>query len=96
MPSNVETMFYVRQAPWHGLGVRVEEALKKSGLNWEVIQKSIFTSDNTIIPSYKANIRSKDGHALSIVTDRYNIVQNEEAFAFIDKENINLRIALVL
>ena len=27
MPANVETMFYVREAPWHGLGVRVESAL---------------------------------------------------------------------
>ncbi len=27
MPSNVETMFYVRTAPWHGFGVRVESAL---------------------------------------------------------------------
>lgn len=90
MPANVETMFYVRKAPWHGLGVRVQEALsskealEKSGLNWEVTQKSIFTSDNTIIPSYKANIRSKDGQILGIVTDRYKIVQNEEAFAFTD------------
>lgn len=27
MPANVETMFYVRQSPWHGLGVKVDEAL---------------------------------------------------------------------
>lgn len=27
MAANVETMFYTRVAPWHGLGVRVEEAL---------------------------------------------------------------------
>lgn len=39
MPANVETMFYTRVAPWHGLGVRVEntlnsaEALKASGLD---------------------------------------------------------------
>lgn len=90
MPANVENMFYVRTAPWHGLGVRVEEALsskealEKSSLNWEVVQKPIFTSDNILIPSYKANIRSKDGQILGIVTDRYKIVQNEEAFAFTD------------
>ena len=53
MPANVETMFYVREAPWHGLGVRVEsalnseEALVMSGLNWNVIQKPIMTTSST-------------------------------------------------
>ena len=27
MAANIETMFYTRVAPWHGLGVRVETAL---------------------------------------------------------------------
>jgi len=42
MPANVETMFYSRTPVWHGLGVRVtealssEEALEKSGLDWMV------------------------------------------------------------
>ena len=26
MAANVETMFYVREKPWHGLGTCVEEA----------------------------------------------------------------------
>ena len=26
MPANVETMFYTRQKPWHGLGTMVMEA----------------------------------------------------------------------
>ena len=53
MPANVESMFYVRQAPWHGLGVRVEEApssqeaLRLSGLDWQVIQQQITTVDGT-------------------------------------------------
>lgn len=90
MPANVETMFYVREMPWHGLGVRVEEALSSrealelSGLDWTVIQKSIFTSDNDLIPSFKANVRENDGKVLGVVTDRYKIVQNNEAFAFTD------------
>ena len=39
MSANVESMFYVRETPWHGLGVRVEDALTsdeaivKAGLN---------------------------------------------------------------
>lgn len=88
MSANVETMFYVRVAPWHGLGTRVEsalcaeEALEQSGLDWNVIQRPIMTSDYHPIPGYKANIRDKDNRILGVVTDRYKVVQNAEAFAF--------------
>ena len=90
MPANVETMFYVRVAPWHGLGVCVEEALsssealEKSGLDWAVIQHSIMTSEYMPIPGYKANIRETDSRILGVVSDRYKIVQNEAAFKFTD------------
>ena len=49
MPANVETMFYVREKPWHGLGVEVQEAptsadaLIYAGLDWEVIQKNVYS-----------------------------------------------------
>ena len=49
MSANVETMFYTREKPWHGLGTRVEEApdsreaLRLAGLDWRVVQKSIQT-----------------------------------------------------
>lgn len=90
MPANLETMFYVRVAPWHGLGVRVEnainseEALEKSGLNWDVIQRPIMTATYEPIPGYKANVRNTDNRVLGVVTDRYKVVQNHEAFAFTD------------
>ena len=63
MPANVETMFYVRVAPWHGLGIYVEEtltsgeALEKSGLDWSVIKRPIMTSTYNHIVGWKANIR---------------------------------------
>lgn len=90
MPAEVESMFYVREAPWHGLGKRVEftlnseEALREGGLDWKVIQKPVMTEDFLPITGYKANIRETDGRVLGVVTDRYRIVQNNEAFAFTD------------
>lgn len=89
MAANVENMFYVRETPWHGLGTRVlaapssKEALELAGLDWTVGQKPIYTGGEEI-PGYKANVRSSDGKVLGVVTDRYRIIQNEEAFAFTD------------
>lgn len=90
MAANVETMFYTRVAPWHGLGVRVEsalssqEALQASGLDWNVIQRPIMTDAYEPIPGYRANVRDKDNKVLGVVSDRYRVVQNAEAFAFTD------------
>lgn len=91
MPANIETMFHTREAPWYGLGKQVEhtlnsnEALRAAGLDWTVIQKSIQTEDNATIPGYKANLRATDQRLLGVVSDRYKIVQNHEAFAFADE-----------
>ena len=90
MAANVESMFYVRTKPWHGLGTEVKEAptstdaLVLAGLDWSVIQKDVFTRDGRKIPGYKVNIRNYDSTALGIVSDRYKVVQNAEAFEFTD------------
>ena len=91
MSVNVESMFYVRKAPWHGLGIRVieapdsERALIAAGLNWAVVQEPIYTQEEELINGYKANVRDSDRRVLGVVTDRYKIVQNREAFAFTDE-----------
>lgn len=90
MSANVETMFYTRQKPWHGLGTMVmeaptsKEALALAGLDWKVIQKPIETDDGLAITGFKANLRETDNQILGVVTDRYKVVQNEDAFAFTD------------
>lgn len=90
MSHNVETMFYTREKPWHGLGVRVDEALTshealvKAGLDWSVYQQQIMTAAGDVIDGYMANTRSKDSKVLGIVSPRYQVVQNVEAFAFVD------------
>ena len=91
MSANVETMFYVRETPWHGLGTKVmtapdsKEALIAAGLNWNVVQEPIYTTENETIKGYKANVRDSDRKVLGVVTDRYKVVQNHEAFSFTDE-----------
>lgn len=90
MSANVETMFYVREKPWHGLGTQVKEAPTSSealiyaGLNWRVTQEDVYTENGRKIFGYKVNTRSTDETALGIVSDRYKVVQNEDAFRFTD------------
>lgn len=91
MPAEVESMFYVRETPWHGLGTNVEQALNSAdalhtaGLDWNVIQKEVQTVDGISIPNVKANIRDSDNRVLGIVSNRYKVLQNKEAFQFTDK-----------
>lgn len=90
MAANVESMFYVRETPWHGLGTKVmtapgsREALQTAGLDWEVMQEPVYTGAGELVNGYKANVRDSDRKALGVVTDRYKVVQNHEAFAFTD------------
>lgn len=90
MAANVETMFYTREKPWHGLGIMVAEApnskdaLRLAGLNWKVLQEPVYTENEELIQGYKANVRDTDRKVLGVVTDRYKVIQNEEAFAFTD------------
>lgn len=90
MAALVESMMYVRETPWHGLGTRVEEApnskeaLELAGLNWTIDGMPIYDAFGKEIAGYKANTRSSDNKVLGIVGSRYSIVQNTDAFAFTD------------
>lgn len=77
MAHEVETMFSTRTTPWHGLGNVVSEApdsetaLRMAGLDWNVLQKDVYTREGFYIPGYKLNYRDTDFQQLGIVTDRY-------------------------
>lgn len=90
MSANVETMFSVREKPWHGLGTIVREApssadaLYLAGLDWDVVQEPIYTGLSEPINGYRANVRNSDRKVLGVVSDRYKVVQNTDAFSFTD------------
>ena len=61
-----------------------EEALIAAGLDWNVISTPVYQENGLLIPGYKANVRDRDNSVLGIVSSRYRIVQNKEAFSFTD------------
>lgn len=91
MSAEVETMMYVREKPWHGMGTMVEEApnsfeaVRLAGLNWTVEPRKIsLLGEDKEIENAIANVRTSDNKVLGIVTNRYKLVQNYDAFAFTD------------
>lgn len=89
MSANVETMFSVREKPWHGLGTIVQEAptskdaLSLAGLDWTVRQEPVVYKEQD--SGYFMNIRSTDDKVLGVVGGRYKPVQNVDAFNFVDE-----------
>lgn len=62
----------------------VEEALQMASLDWKVKAKAIYDENGIPYDKFKANVRESDGKLLGIVTDRYSIIQNIDAFDFVD------------
>lgn len=66
MPANVETMFYVRENPWHGLGTEVQEAstsadaLICAGLDWFVEQKNVYAEGGFLIPGHPKSAQPRN------------------------------------
>lgn len=91
MAANFETGFSANGiVPWHGLGEIIKEAptsddaIRIAGLDWEVKPMPIYDKFGIEIPGYKVNTRMSDNKALGVVTGKYKVVQNAEAFAFTD------------
>ncbi|WP_394849676.1 DUF932 domain-containing protein [Pendulispora brunnea] len=85
MSDEVESMMYVGETPWHGLGVScesaptVEEAIKKSGLDWEVEARHLITHTGEKA-RHRGIYRTSDGAKLGEVGPKYKPLQNREAF----------------
>ena len=90
--KDYKTINYAERRPvWSGLGTdisrcsNISEALFVSGLDFTVRQENIQTSEDCPIPldGFRANIKD-DGTPLGIVSTKYKVVQNADAFAFLD------------
>jgi phage/plasmid-like protein (TIGR03299 family) len=85
-------MAYAGEAPWHGIGNRIEGERdldiwrKKAGMDWEILESPIgYITDSGSSLSYpgqKVLYRSDSKCPLSVVSDRYKIVQPQEILEF--------------
>jgi len=92
MAHEVESMMYVGDTPWHGLGVAIpegkklsiEEAIVVAGLDWEVERRHIYTEDERGNPlgvlNHYVTYRTSDNTVLGIVGKDYQALQNRDAF----------------
>ena len=82
-------MLSTKQRPWHGIGTVVEnaptseDAIRIARLNWTVEQFPVYANGKEIAGMF-ANVRSDTNETLGVVRNRYKIVQNNEAFNFVD------------
>ncbi len=89
MAHEVESMFSVRETPWHKLGAILDnpptsaEAIHDAGLAWEVAREPLFLADGRTVERF-ANVRATDRAILGTVGPDYTLLQNAEAFSWFD------------
>lgn len=85
----------VRADPWADVGTKLDmtipsihNALYQSGLDWKVSKQDVYVCENGIdpieLPNYHAIMRDDTNTPLGVVSGRYEPLQNEDGFAFLD------------
>ena len=92
------SMFYIGEAPWHGLGTKLEnpatatEAIRAARLDWQVTKKPLAAVDGIAVlslPGRYAVVRedlwgTPECAVLGLVGRDYTPLQNSQAFEFFD------------
>jgi phage/plasmid-like protein (TIGR03299 family) len=94
MPANVESMFSVREMPWHQEGTVLpdypgtwDEARKLAGLDWDPVSTDVYavaginpdgTEHYEALDNWKAVSRSDTGAILSVNRDTYTVIDHGE------------------
>ncbi len=96
MAHLIERMTYVGETPWHGLGSQLppkqplEVWAKQAGMDWSIRETPVCYRTNGVdidhavltFEDQKVLYRSDTGSALSVVGDRYRVVQPREVLEF--------------
>lgn len=83
MAHELESLMWLGDRPWHGLGVEVleaqtsEEAIVKAGLDWQVEKKEIFTRDGLVVDGGE-DIAEVPSEKMVVVPGYYAIVRKTD------------------
>lgn len=94
--NNRNNMAYIGKTPWHGLGqvmpedADIDQWRIAAGLDWEIEKRAVFhgivdsngKKHASVIKGRKALVRSDTQACLSIMSDRYKVVQPGEILEF--------------
>lgn len=85
MAHQVESMFSVKETPWHGLGQVIQDAptveagITLAGLDWQVETQPLYVADGREV-THKAVVRRTDESILGVVGPKWKPLQNRDAF----------------
>ncbi|VFT09586.1 phage/plasmid-like protein [Pseudomonas aeruginosa] len=96
MAHLIERMAYVGEAPWHGLGSRLspkqplEVWQHEAGMDWQIQESPVHFKADAVghlgsihsFPEQKVLYRSDTKEPLSVVSQRYQVVQPREVLEF--------------
>ncbi|TKJ58706.1 hypothetical protein PspCFBP13506_21875 [Pseudomonas sp. CFBP13506] len=96
MAHQIENMAYIGTTPWHGLGSRLTEKQplevwqREAGLDWKIQESPVHFKADAIghmgsihsFPEQKVLFRSDTKAPLSVVSQRYQVVQPREVLEF--------------
>lgn len=80
----------MREATWTNIGTdireakNVEQALQLSGLDYNVVKQNIYLPSGALVPKKYATVQEGTNNVFGVVGDNYELVQNRDAFDFID------------
>ena len=95
MSHEIETMFSVREKPWHALGTVLEDypgreaAMHFAGHDWAIMECPVMAGvgedgETVELPDHKALIRNDNFNCIGVVKKSYTVVSNDVLWNIID------------
>ena len=96
--AGTQNIYVDRTTTWHAIGKDVQECknmeqvLEASGLDYKVEKRPVFMktwendrpTDWNTIPNRFVTVRTSDNHPYDVVSDKFEIIQNRDAFDFVN------------